>query len=142
MEKCCHFTYFTSSVAEMRMRWFAMFFHSSPKLPWQPSDILNLHQMSKYQKQSSSNLKSTQSFHASKVKYNKIKSTVISQKAWQLNTGSELSKFANTQKNNSHRIANTQKIIYLHYILFILFIWKFQHTKNQILNKFSYLILN
>ena len=34
--------------------------------------------------------------------------SVINQKAWQLNSGSESSKFANTQKNNSCRIVNTQ----------------------------------
>ena len=46
----------------------------------------------------------------------------------------------NTQKNNSRRIANTQKKKIALY--FILFIRKFNYKKNQILNNFSYLILN
>ena len=50
-------------------------------------------------------------------RYGSYESLVINQKAWQLNSGSELRKFANTQKNNSQRIAKTQKNMFTFYFI-------------------------
>ena len=61
--------------------------------------------------------------------------TVINQKAWQLITGTTYvqasRRITNTQKIKSQS-SNTKKIIYLHYILFILtFYPKFKYNKGE-----------